>query len=766
MTVATHDTNPRTWGLPARRLVCGLVLLSGMAALSWEVMWQLQSTLALGVSAWGAALTLALTMGGMCVGALGMGALLRHRRAAQPLRIYAGLEIVVGLCGLLLPYAFDVVEAFDTTIYATMPSQAPLTHILSIAAVLGVPTLCLGATLPVLGLMARQCGVSLATLYGFNTLGAAGGVLLAGFVLIPALGLAQAIWFIAGINIVVGLCAWMLAAGHAPSEAAATEAPRAQGGGAQDFGRLAFLIVFVTGFATFVLEVAWFRSLTAAFFSTTEAFAIMLAAVLLALALGAAAVPLLKRKQVALGVVLGLAGIFILLATPIIERIDTRSASTAAYSFIAFMQWFGMTFYATGAPMLLLGVALPWILDDQSDTRRWGALYGVNALAAMIGAVCAAWVFLPAIGFARTAWMIGGLVTIVALVIMPRAYRVRIGLAALVALAVAVIFESGIGRTRVQGMDRLSDDRKLAKILQFYEGPDVTVTAVEDKAGRRSLYIDGFSATEQETDGDKRGVEHYMQWMGHLPMLLHPDPKTALVICFGTGQTANALRRENPESLRIVDINKNVFKLAPHFPANEGVLDDPRVKATAMDGRAFVRRTDEKFDVITLEPMPPTFAGVNALYSQEFYKAARARMTADGVIAQWMPFHLVSPRYSAAIAKTMQSVFPNSIMWFDYPSQTGIILGSMDDDGDLGREWPGFMRHDIERTMKRDEVERWIIMDREAMARYTDGAPVITDNNQLLSYGEAAHDLRTGRTMDRLKANKAVIEPFIERRDQ
>ena len=153
--------------------------------------------------------------------------------------------------------------------------------------------------------------------------------------------------------------------------------------------------------------------------------------------------------------------------------------------------------------------------------------------------------------------------------------------------------------------------------------------------------------------------------MGSLPMLLHPDPERALVICFGTGQTANALRQENPEELDIVDLNRAVFDMAPFFDINEDVLNDPRVSAIVMDGRAWLRRTDRLYDVITLEPMPPNFAGVNSLYSREFYEIMADRLRPNGVVAQWLPFHLVTVHHATSVVATFRAVFPDAVLWID-----------------------------------------------------------------------------------------------------
>ncbi|PJB72198.1 MAG: hypothetical protein CO093_03475, partial [Alphaproteobacteria bacterium CG_4_9_14_3_um_filter_47_13] len=581
-----------------------LVLLSGCAALSWEVIWQLKTSLALGASAWGTALTLAVTMGGMSVGALVMGHALRNKTTTKPLRLYGILEFIVGICGLLLGTAFRIIEKIDTQIYSTAPESAPAIYLAGITVALGIPALCLGATLPVIGLAARQYRTSISLLYGLNTLGAAAGALLAAFLLIPLLGVTAASYTIAAVNIIVGSAALILGGDSFITSKESEETSAARPSLAMP---VALLVVFVTGFATFALEVSWFRSLTSAFRSTTDAFAIMLACVLLSLGLAARFVPLLKKNKAPLGVLLAWAGILTLAMTPVIERFDLIAYQFTPTPFLLFTKWFFMTFYVIGAPVFLLGIALPWLLDEQHNPRKWGILYGFNALSAILGSLCAGWLLLPAIGFAKTAWLAGLLVAGTGLFLAPANKRIVLASLGIMALIVAVFLESGVGKTRVQS-SALTGNLKLAKILRTYEGPDATISVVEAESGFKMLVINGFIATLQ-LDGLEGDLipTHYMPWMGHMPMLLHPDPQKALVIAFGTGQTANAVRREKPQSLDIVDLNAKVFSMADLFTMNEGVLDDPIVHKTIMDGRAYIRRTNTIYDVITLEPMPPNF---------------------------------------------------------------------------------------------------------------------------------------------------------------
>ena len=291
------------------------VALGGVAALSWEVLWQLGASLSLGVSATGTAMTLAVTMAGMTVGSLLMGRALKGRNVEQPLLVYAALEAVIGVSGLLLQPGFDLVERLDSVIFGISPDLAPATHLVSIAMLLGPPTIAMGATVPVFELIGRATGTSVARLYGINTAGAAAGVLLFSFVLIPMLGVAWTCITVAIINFsVTGLTiALNQQSRGAEHQAAATRIVAAD---SPLPTRAALFVVFATGFVTFGLEVAWFRSLRAAFQSTTESFAIILASVLIPLAIAARLVPKLRARGITPSQALMAAGIAILLATP------------------------------------------------------------------------------------------------------------------------------------------------------------------------------------------------------------------------------------------------------------------------------------------------------------------------------------------------------------------------------------------------------------------------------------------------------------------
>ena len=712
-----------------------MVTCAGVAALSWELLWQLHAGLSLGVSAVGAAVTLAATMGGMTVGSVLMGRYLERKPPLDPVRTYGFLELVIGLSGLVVGPGFAALEAVDAAAYQAVPGLAMGVHLLGIVVLLGPPTMAMGATVPLFGLMARERGTSIAVLYGLNTAGASLGVLLMGFVILPALGVSITVTLVAMINLFIAAAAILRPKRQAAavSEEVVVDAPSPTLAAPPPLSwRNAQIVVFVTGLATFALEVAWFRAMRSTFQSTTDSFAVILASVLIPLAIAARLAPIVRRwPKARIGWFLAAGAVAILVATPLVERFGAFVPAASGYG-AKMLAWLGASLAVVGPAILLLGIALPWILEEQRDPRRWGRLYAINTFGAIVGAIAAAWLLLPTVGFAASCWVAGGLVALVAVLVTPGAPRYVAGALAAGALAVAIVFETGIGSERA--IAGLSGSNQV--LLAYEETPDAAVSVIEmdgrkkpDGAASRvrTLVIDGFQTASE------RRVSHYMRWMGHLPMVAHPDPKNALIICFGTGQTVNAVRREGAELVRIAELNEAVLRMAKLFDSNEKVLEDEHVKPVVMDGRAWLRRTTERYDVVTLEPMPPYFAASNALYSKEFYELVASRLNPGGVVAQWVPFHLMAPYHAASSVTTFRAVFPDSVLWRDPKGANGILVGRYQAPNPGVWDWPGMARS-VERTMTAEEVRKATVLDPQALERYARLGTVITDDNQLLAY--------------------------------
>jgi spermidine synthase len=717
---------------PSRRALLLAVALSGGAGLIWEVLWQQRAALAFGVSAVGTAVTLAALMLGFAAGGLAAARWAAAGGLTRPLAAYAAAEAAVALGGVLAAPLLTVLEAADTALYGVLPAAAWTVHVAGAIAVFLVPAAAMGATVPILARVASAAGTTLATVYAVNTAGALAGVLAGTFAALPLLGVTRTGLLAAGVELAVALWALRRGAG-----VAATPAFGATAGGMPP--RLG--LAFVSGAVVFALEVSWFRSVRAAFQSTTDSFAVVLAGFLLPLAIGAALAPRLRRRRPdALAWVLAAAAATVLLATPLVDQLD-RVAPHGASPLIPLAR-LALVLAVFLLPATACGIVFPWLLDERPDTVAAGRLYAANTGGAVAGALVAAFVLLPAVGATRTSWLAAALLAATALAAASGAARraAMAGIAAL-ALVAAAVLDSGPGRRRAQGAQSAS----WRELLYSAEGPDATVSVVIGDDGERKLVIDGFL-----TSGEGR-LAHYMRWMGHLPALAAPRLRDALVICFGTGQTADAVRAHHPGRLEIVDVSAAVLRAAPLFPANHGVLSDPAVHATVMDGRAFLRRSAGlRFDVVTLEPMAPSFAGTNNLYSREFYRLVRARLSDGGVVAQWLPFHLLPPPHMAAIVATFVEALPFARLYVDFTDGTGILVGGT-------RPW-SLHPSPIPLDLPDDGIAAAFLLDVEGVHALAALGEPITDDNQMLAYG--LERWRTARRSDLRAVNLGLVASF------
>jgi spermidine synthase len=733
-----------------------LVFCGGLAALTWEILWLHHAALALGASAEASALVFSSLMLGFSLGSWAIARLEARVGALPGLKTYALLELCIGISGLYLAALFALVGRLDSQLFRWHPALASLFHPLGIFAALGIPALAMGASVPV---FRKLPGTSLARLYACNTAGAGVGVVAATFLLIPEFGIARTGQLIGCLNVLVGGVLYVLSVrttGQSSAEVSSVKSIPGPHLEPQHF-RSEALIVACTGFAAFGLEVSWFRSFRAAFQSTTESFALMLFPVLLALALGAFLAPRLKRQGWDLPTLIMLAALLVLIDTPVIERVDLLYPALKATSYLQYT--LGRLTWSTVLllpPFVLVGVGLPWLIDQCQTVSAVSRLYTLNCLAAVTGSLLAAWVLLPRIGSSKTAWVMAGALLIAAMwnSAGKRALYMLLAFAGLGVVSQQI--GSGAGTLRAQTGFPIQDQT----LLVTREGPDSTVSVIERADGRRDLMIDGFSASNT-------GVgTHYMAWMGHLPMLLHPKPERALVICFGTGQTANAVRQEGILRLDVVDISAAVLSLAPLFPVNHDILSDPRVHPAVMDGRAWLRRSRSLYDVISLEPMPPTFAGVNSLYSLEFYQLAKARLNRGGIIAQWLPLHLVDSFEASSIVRTFLEVFPSSLLWLDPVNDTGILLGknqTSDSASPAAFAWPGLERSAEGRDLSAQQIVAAARVDAQQLQRFAARGTLITDDNQLLSYGYGRARFAYG---EQKLINLKILERSIESANQ
>ena len=646
-----------------------LFFISGASALIYQVVWLRLLSLVFGVTVYAASTVLASFMAGLAIGSALAGRL--ADRVRRPLAWFGAAELLIAATALVSPVALDAIGSLYVRFAADAGSTTTLTTVRLICSALVVlpPTVLMGSTLP---LVLRSAGAETAgiasrisLLYGLNTCGAIAGALLAGFVLIGAVGLTRTFQLAAALNVIVGLSAIALSRRSTLMDSAAR--PSTASSAPNPGPSIVPLIFFLSGFTSLALEVVWFRTLVLYFPATTYAFTAMLATVLAGIALGSLAVtPLLRRRRPTLiGFGLLHAGVAI--------------AALAGCKRLAAVYAGGGTLadLVTGATMtilpaaLMMGAAFPigcrlWLAGAEDSGRRVGLLYSVNVAGAILGSIVAGFALLPWLGSARSLRALAGLSVLSGLIALLAATGRRSRL--VWASAVIVVFAIAARQMPdpfVTGL--MKRYRDAGRIFMRDEGVQTTVSVHVRELGSRQLYLDGL---HQASDGRDVVLMHRM--IGHLPVLLHRAPTRALVIGLGGGATAGAVSLHPHLDVEIVELAPGVVRAAEWFThINEDVLHKPQVTLRIDDARNYLMVGRGKYDVITADVIQPTHAGAGLLYSEEYFSLARRALTDDGVMVQWIGQR--SDTYYRLIARTFQRVFPETTVWVN----GSLLIGSV-----------------------------------------------------------------------------------------
>jgi spermidine synthase len=716
-----------------RLLVYALFLLSGATALVYQVTWLRDLALIFGASHQATSIVLASFMGGLALGGFVFGRCAQGFR--HPLRIYGVLEIGIGLFALALPSLLRSVDAFyvDAALRAgEVTTGLTLMRIALAFGVLVLPTFLMGATLPVLirFIVHRygELGVRLAWLYGINTLGAAAGALAAGFVMMPALGVGATQMVAVVVNLVIGAVAIAADRGVAAPAAAgvASEEPKPEQA-APDLGdwptRLAFQGTAVSGLSALALEVMWTRSIALSVGSTTYSFTVMLAAFLVGIWLGSwihAAFPLRRvHESVQFGAALVVIGVTSFAASQWIPRLPELVLGLNLLFYedldrVRMGTTLGVAFAVMLVPCIFMGIAFPLAGQARARlTRGFGKSVGdtlsLNTLGAIVGSLLAGFALIPGMGLQRGMLTVAMLDVAYGLVVLAAAtssrfLRWRLLFLPAVAAAFLLIlvaprvvppwdlsmlgsFTSNQLRAFVlDGEAHLRDPAR--RVVYFKEGHSATVSVVDNFDPRvrfRYIVVNGKSvASDLPSD-----LWHELM-LGHIPVLLHPDPKSALVVGLGAGITLGSIAAHSGfEELVLVEIEPAVFGGAALFAhVNDDVLNDPRLEVMIQDGRNYLKTTPRRFDVITADPIHPWTAGSVYLYTTEYYHLASQRLKEGGVMCQWLPVSDLSIDDFRSLIRSFSDNFEHVSVW---DAITDVVL--------IGSRQP--IRLDLERLSER-----------------------------------------------------------------
>ncbi|WP_199778144.1 fused MFS/spermidine synthase [Achromobacter spanius] len=757
-----------------------LLAMSGSAALIFQILWIKQLSLIVGVEVHAIAAAVAAFFLGLAAGSWVLGR--RADRSAFPYRLYAGIEVAIAVMGV----AVTVALAIGAPAFARTESLNPWLAWVAVMVVVGLAPFFMGGTLPVLlrATGAGRIGRAGATLYAANTGGAIIGALLPTFLLIPALGVRGTAWAAAGLNLAAALGAWVLDRRNRPPTA---EAPRSDATAAplrlSGEARAAIGLYAAAGAVAMGYEVLWSQMVVPFMSTRAFAFSVVLALYLAGLALGAAAYARWEHRfrdpWHVFALLIAGAGVVALLEVAVLGPwlIHAQSLAESAVRRWSDNGLTGMSarFAVVAAwvvllPTLLLGAAFPAVLRIAVPADRRGQGAGLvlagNTLGGIAGTLFVAFVLLPRMG------------TVHALVALA---------AAACAIGIAAAWRSGAPMARAVTMSlfgavlilgwalpadhlaRLLPGAKDGKLVFYEESRGGTVAVVERGEGERRfrrLYIQGVS-----NSGDAMPSLRYMRLQALLPLVVHAgEPRSALVIGYGTGITAGALSRYPGLERRVVaELLPGVLQAGPLFKGSYDAAADPGLDRRLRDGRRELLTSDERYDLITLEPPPPSAAGVVNLYSQDFYELAAARLNPQGVVAQWLPLPTQNLDDTRALVASFIAVFPHASLWTTELHEM-LLVGSLqpmplDAARIAGRMADPELRGALAQVGVASPaalLATWVT-DREGLARFAGQTPPVTDDHPGIEYAAWVRPREIVQTLPALMALRG--EPPLDAGD-
>ncbi|MGE3887383.1 MAG: fused MFS/spermidine synthase [Vicinamibacterales bacterium] len=747
-----------------------LFALSGAAALVYEVVWTRLLTLQVGHGLAAASTVLAAFMGGLAVGAAAGGRVGQRMTPPAALRAYAVLELAIAAVAVLLPFILSALRPVLAALYDNGDGGLAFGAVRLGASLLllSLPAAAMGATFPIASRWMVRGPASVSAdagrLYAANTLGAAAGALGAGFVLLPSLGLAGATAAGVVLNAAAATGAWWMAARiAAPDAPAAVEAARVRKGTRPParVGRpgLAAAALGVTGFASLSLQVVWTRLLASILGPTTYAFSAVVAIFILGIAGGAAIGARLARSlrhpARALAICVMLAGGLALAAATMVDATLLSVARLVATPGVTFGDVLRREWMLTAAillPMALaFGAAFPLALavaarGEDTVVSDVGYVYAVNTLGAIAGSLLAGFALVPWLGLHDSIRLVGSMTAVAgaAVALLDRTARPWLPLTLAVVIAAGAwlvpswdprLLSSGAYKyaAALRGPD-LETALTAGELRYYKEGATATV-AVRQLAGTTSLAIDG------KVDASDAADMLTQRMLAHVPLLLHPAPKTAAILGLGSGVTLGSALTHGLERATVLEISPEVVEASRFFDDdNHRALEDPRTRLIVGDGRTHLLLADERYDVIVSEPSNPWMAGIASLFTREFFEVAKARLAPGGILCQWAHTYDISDPDLRSIVATFMSVFPNGTMWMVGEADV-LLVGSTDPLTprlpDIRSSWqrPG-VAADLASVGARSPlaVLSFFVGEGAALAGWAGDAPLLTDNRARLEF--------------------------------
>jgi len=633
-----------------------LYTISGITALSYEILWMRVVSQFLGVSIFGVVATVAAFMTGLGLGCLAASHCKLSTRAA--LRIFGFIEAAIAIYALIMPVLLHAVDgwldgwAIESTLRGWYVIQG-----LFLFGLLLIPAIGMGIGFPLVLRVARGI-CTLGAIYGTNTLGGVIGALLPLF-LLPLFGWTTSLQMIAAIGLLVSVSALWLSRGLADERA------RPESGRHLRPATKQLLAYAGIGMAALMLEIAWTRLYGMLMLRTEYVLAVVLAVILFGMGAGSVMARRLDPERwlsrlPPLAVILVLAGLYVLPAVAAwAESMHSNSLN------MAILKQGGVIALCTLPVTWIFGAWLPLIGKYVGGSQAGGWLYGANSIGAAFGAILAGFVILPLAGSTGLICVAGLLLFVCGMTWAPN-LRIWLFLPILALLAIPVF--------RLPQASVLLPLQLAGGVDRMHYEDAVSIThVVELQDGRRLLLAD-LQRTDASSDPTAVAIQKNQ---ARLPLLLHPSPHSVLFLGLGTAITAAGSLPFKGLERMAVELSRGAILAARNefSPVNKEVMDHLRVVHD--DARRFLKRTDRQFDVIVGDLFHPDMVGRSNLLSVQQFMRVRRHLSPGGVYAQWLALNQFDIENLKVVMRSFRRVFPAAMVFMD-----GFHLGLVGTAGD------------------------------------------------------------------------------------
>jgi spermidine synthase len=696
------EVTPESPHASHRYLPALLVLFvgSGCAALIYEIVWFQLLELVIGSSAVSLGVLLGTFMGGMCLGSLVLPRVISARH--HPLRVYAVLELGIGLIGLLVLFGMPLISGVYTA-WAGSGMVGILVRSVVAGLCLLPPTILMGATLPAIArwLETTPEGVSwLGFFYGGNIGGAIVGSVLAGFYLLRVYDNAVTTFAAVALNVVVATLGLVIAR-RTPYEAPVapvTEIRPASGAG------LVYLVIAMSGMTALSAEVIWTRILSLLFGATVYTFSLILAAFLVGLGIGSSLGSAIARNIARPR--LALAWCQLLLCVAIAWTAHTLTESLPYWPInpsISTDPWYTMQLdmvrclWAVLPPALLWGASFPLALASvatagQDPARLVGGVYAANTVGAIVGSLGASLVLVQLIGSQHSQQVLIVISMIAGLLMLEpvagsEAKPIRSQIPGMIMVAVAIAIGALLIRTvhEVPGLliayGRYAATRTNQASEIIYKGEGMMASVAVSRLSDGVLNYHNAGKVQASSEPQDMRLQ---RMLGHLTTLIPEQPRSIMVIGFGAGATAGAASIDPAvERQLIVEIEPLVPKVVSTYFSehNFDVARNPKVRIQIDDARHYLQTTKEKFDGITSDPLDPWVKGAAMLYTREFFEEVKRHLNPGGVVTLFVQLYESSPDAVKSELATFFEAFPNGVVFGNTTNGEGydtVLVGQVD----------------------------------------------------------------------------------------